>query len=132
MSRFGTFQINCRANTVAMVGQSNTPNKAGTLAQAYRGPNNLSDWFLPSRNELNQMCKWARGFTDLTTSSLTTDCKSGTLNTGLGAAGFLESYYYSSSEETDGYVRLLDFFGSGGWGSSAKSSYRTIHPVRAF
>lgn len=45
-------------NTLDMVTQANggsTPGKAGTISRAYRGPNNLSDWFLPSFNELGAM-----------------------------------------------------------------------------
>jgi len=38
------------ANTLAMIAQSNTPNMAGTISQAYRG-NGLSDWYLPSLDE---------------------------------------------------------------------------------
>ena len=46
------------ANTLAIVGQSgggNTANRAGTISRAYRGPNNLSDWYLPSKGEFAQL-----------------------------------------------------------------------------
>ena len=120
------------ANTLAIVGQvpdGNTATKAGTISRAYRGPNDLTDWFLPSRDELNQMCKWARG---VAWTSDATVCTGGTLNTGSGAAGFLANYYWSSSE------RFLDAawlqtFNSGFQDDIAKSnSLPYVRPVRAF
>ena len=45
-------------NTLAIVGQDsggNTAERAGTNSQAYRGPNNKTDWFLPSQDELHQL-----------------------------------------------------------------------------
>ena len=43
------------SNTLAIVAQSSTAERAATKAQSYRGPNNLSDWYLPSQSELYQM-----------------------------------------------------------------------------
>ena len=43
------------SNTLAIVAQSSTAERAATKAQSYRGPNNLSDLYLPSQNELYQM-----------------------------------------------------------------------------
>jgi hypothetical protein len=80
-------------NTKAIIAQSNVANKAASVSQAYRGPNDLTDWFLPSKDELNQLCRWERGnsISDL-------PCYQGTNNSGIGATGFVENYYWSSSE----------------------------------
>jgi len=71
-----------------------------------------SDWFLPSKDELNQM------YTNLHSAS-----------TPIG--GFLAGNYWSSSEEDDIWVRL-QFFDTGSLGSSLKAGAFYVRPVRAF
>jgi hypothetical protein len=121
-------------NTLAMVLQDATVNKAGTISTAYRGPNNLSDWYLPSKDELNQMCKWARGFTGTNLTDLNILCNAaggGTINTGSGAAGFVASYYSSSSERSAS-LAWTQTFNLGNQNYNSKSSNYYVRPVRAF
>jgi hypothetical protein len=115
-------------NTLAMVLQDATANTAGTISRAYRGPNNLSDWYLPSYDELNQMCKWAKG---VAWTSDATVCAGGTINTGSGAAGFSNSNYWSSSDSRSLYA-FYQYFGSGYRGETAKTLLIYVRPIRAF
>jgi hypothetical protein len=115
-------------NTLAMVLQNATANMAGTISRAYRGPNNLSDWYLPSYDELNQMCKWARG---VAWTSDATVCAGGTINTGSGAAGFSNSNYWSSSDIRNSYA-YYQYFGSGYRGETDKNFLMYVRPIRAF
>jgi hypothetical protein len=115
-------------NTLAMVSQDAAASKAGTIARAYRGPNNLSDWYLPSKDELNQMCKWVRG---VAWSSDATVCSGGTINTGPGAAGFVAMSYWSSSEG-NANVAWGQHFNSGIQNELFKSVTYYVRPVRAF
>jgi hypothetical protein len=117
------------SNTLAIVGQSPTANKAATISQAYRGPNDLSDWFLPSKDELNQMCKWQAG---VAWTSDATVCTGGTINTGPGAAGFVENIYWSSSEYRADGAWYQYFDPLGGQDGFTKYGPFYVRPVRAF
>jgi len=116
-------------NTVAIVSQSNTAGKAGTVTRAYRGPNNLDDWFLASKEELTQMCKWQRN--QAWQSDATLCNNTGILNTGRNASGFSATYYWSSSEGSADGAWLEGFFGGDTTGTN-KFAQNHVRPIRAF
>jgi hypothetical protein len=99
------------ANTLAIVGQSdggNTAARAGTISRAYRGPNNLSDWFLPSKEELNQL------YLERTT-----------------VGGFVADNYWSSTENDTGGA-WSQAFNVVFQDSNGKGNAYYVRPVRAF
>jgi hypothetical protein len=102
------------SNTLAMVAQSSTANKAATICRAYTGggySSSTDGWFLPSKDELNQLYirrAIVGGFSTAT-----------------------NALYWSSSE----------FFASGSWAHNfdtgaqsvgAKTNNSYIRPIRAF
>jgi hypothetical protein len=95
-------------NTAAMVAQSSTADMAGTKARAYRGPNNLSDWYLPSKDELNQL------YINRSTVS-----------------GSASNYYWSSSEIYS-LEPWYQNFSNGTQSNQAKYRQYYVRPVRAF
>ncbi|MEJ6618411.1 MAG: DUF1566 domain-containing protein, partial [Candidatus Planktophila sp.] len=101
-------------------------------SQEYRGPNNFTDWSLPSKNELNQMCKWQLGITGDDLTNLSKVCTGGNRNTGIGAAGFVANVYWTSSENGADNARTQRF-DNGIQGSAAgKWAAYYVRPVRAF
>ena len=98
-------------NTEAIIAQSNTAGMASTIARAYRGPNNLTDWNLPSNGELWEM--WLR-------------------RTVLG--GFPSGTYWSSTEGASADYVWAQSFSSGNQILGPLKSYTTLYvrPVRAF
>jgi len=95
-------------NTLAMVSLSSTPGKAGTISRAFRGPNNLTDWHLPSKDELNQLYieKTLVGFHPNTD-------------------------YWSSSESAAGWA-WSQFLDNGVQNQDAKNYPIKVRPIRAF
>ena len=96
-------------NTEAMVAQNSTANRAGTITRAYRGPNNLSDWYLPSKDELNE----------LHTRRVT-------------VGGSSTVIYWSSSEVVDPIGAWAQNFYGGSQGTPIKTATYYVRPVRAF
>ena len=80
---------------------------AAVEARAYRGPNNLSDWYLPSKNELNELYR----------------------NRAIFAFG--TSVYWSSTEFA-GNQAWYQGLSHGLQGAASKSDTNLVRPVRAF
>ena len=123
-------------NTRAIILQGNTNPATSAAALADSHTVTVSgvvydDWYLPSTDELNQMCKWARGITGVNLTNLAQGCTGGALNTGPGAAGFAADFYWSSTENSSLFseVRL---FRTGGGGLENKNWPQYVRAIRAF
>ena len=121
-------------NTRAIVAQGNT--NTSTSVSPIADSHTVTvlgvvydDWYLPSRDELNQMCKWARNQSWV--SDATACNNSGTLNTGPGASGFSTGYYWSSSEYNANMAFPQDFT-TGSQAAQYKFNYMYIRPIRSF
>jgi hypothetical protein len=120
-------------NTRAIIlqGNSDTATSAAALADSYTVTVSgvaYDDWYLPSKDELNQMCKWQGGVAWVSDATV---CTGGTLNSGTGAAGFVPDYYWSSSEPIELNAWVQDFY------DGTQINYRKfypeyVRPVRAF
>lgn len=97
-----------QTNTTAMI--QTVCNTAAQPADTYVSPNGTSDWFLPSRDELNLM------YTNLASK-------------GLGSFG---DHYYWSSSEFDAGLAWYQFFGYGNRIDDSKANLASVRPVRAF
>ncbi|HUK76841.1 MAG TPA: invasin domain 3-containing protein [Thermoleophilia bacterium] len=105
------------ANTTAIIGKYGAgTNYAAGLVRTYTG-GGYSDWYLPSRDDLNEL--WQ---------------SSGTIN-GLSPTGWTPmapTPYYWSSSEGDFYDAWQELFFNGSESSHAKSDTCLVRPVRSF
>ena len=112
-------------NTRLIIDQGNTDpaNSAAALAQSFSG-GGFSDWFLPTRQELNALCHWqtASGCNGIPTNQ----------NTAVGATGFVLGPYWSSSEISATEARSRENRQGGDQGGGTKSSSALVRPIRAF
>jgi len=122
------------ANTDAIIARMNEPpvipsaNYAAGLARGYTGAGGTTNWFLPSRDELNAMCNYSRNPTTPPTGTCTGD-QDGTFAT--GAFGFADGSYWSSSQG-DAFFAWFQFFGNGSQANASKGAALAVRPVRAF
>jgi len=109
-------------NTLAAMAQNATAGRAVTLAPSYEH-NGKSDWYLPSRVELNELCKYARQQTTGTTSQASNT--SGSLR-----AEFANAAYWSSTEATAANA-WRQSFSTGSQSNAAKANSYRVRPIRA-
>ncbi len=120
-----------RENTTAMLTSAGAfsacTGSAPNAASDYRG-GGKSDWFLPSKDELNAMCNYSRN-----PSAPPTGVCTGGQNAAFasGAYGFASGFYWSSSlfNADDAWGQ---FFDGGGQDFVDKSLTLRVRPVRAF
>ena len=120
-----------RAATAAIIARHNAGGVAKTdyaagVADVYTTAT-ASDWFLPSKDELNEVCKYARNTGQAPGAS--TRCAGGSTAT---LRGFSEDYYYWSSSETESTGSRAQFFANGDLYSVTRFSELYVRPVRAF
>jgi hypothetical protein len=112
-------------NTVNIKNQ--TGNDAYTSAAVYAfeySNNGKTDWHLPSKVELNELCKYARS---QTTGNTSVACaNTGSLRERFSAASFWSSSEYSATQVWGQY------FGNGSQYEFPKTTTLPVRPVRAF
>ena len=111
------------ANTSAIIAQSSTGGTAATVARAFQG-GDKTDWFLPSKDELNALCKWA--FKD----TVNAICNNKAVTPRNG--GFARRDYWSSSDHVPAMAWGLSFWGGYGLVQEYKTWALYVRPVRAF
>lgn len=119
-------------NNTRVMKASGATSGAQAAVLAYAGNSTAGQWFIPSMNELNELCKYARG---QATGNLSVQCNAtGTLKTGTAndLGGFVAGdIYWSSSEYSAGEAFGL-ILGNENWYYTGKPMDYLIRPVRAF
>ena len=112
------------ANTSLINAGCGTAGIAARVASAPAG--GYSDWFLPSLDELNQLCKYARNQSTSAANQAVVCDSTETLR-----AGFIGDWYWSSSQNTQYNAKAQDFL-NGDADFNGKGNAFPIRAVRAF
>ena len=118
-------------NNTSVMKVSGATSAAQAAVLAYAGSATAGQWFIPSMNELNELCKYARG---QTTGNLKEACTTdGTLKTGTAndLGGFEVGLYWSSSEH-DARDAWNQRFDDGSQDKGNRDGDVYVRPVRAF
>ena len=119
-------------NTSVMKVADPATSAAQAAVLAYAGGGFTGQWFIPSMNELNELCKYARG---QTTGVVTVACAgTGSLKTGTvnDLGGFIADYYWSSTEKDESTAWNQGFGDFATFrGSPTKTTGKYVRPIRA-
>jgi hypothetical protein len=110
-----------KANTESMLTRCSYKPSAATAVRAYQG-GGLSDWYLPSKAELNELCKYAN---KQNTGNPKIRCKDGEIRDNAFLA------WHWSSSEYDSEHASMQYFGNGNQLETQKHYYYVIRPIRA-
>lgn len=112
-----------KANTELMLtGCSNKPS-AASVVRAYQG-GGMTDWYLPSKAELNEFCKYARR-------QNTGNPKVRCTDSGATRQDMSTGWFWSSSQYDSDYASTQNF-GNGNQLATPKNYFKVIRPIRAF
>jgi hypothetical protein len=115
-------------NSIDIVNQAGNvaATSAAVAAQNYTG-GSKTDWYLPSRDELLQMCKWARG--QAWESDATKCSNGGVINS---AAGFVDDTPYWSSSESSSSEAWAQYLVGDTQQELRKNAGLRVRPIRSF
>jgi hypothetical protein len=121
-----------RAATAAIIARHNAGGVdknlyAAGIADAYT-TTKASDWFLPSKDELNEVCKYA---TNQATGAGTV-CSGGTVGTDFNATSYWSSSEYGMDEVLEESTAWVQYFVLGFHMPAPKTLLVNVRPVRAF
>jgi hypothetical protein len=123
------------ANSVAITTQGNGISTAAGASREYRG-GGKSDWYLPSREELNQLCVFVHDLgVDVNGICITdgTVIDSNPQSANAAAKGFqIVDYYWNSTEGSSNGVQGQWFFDGSFYNPAQKQYGFKVRPIRAF
>jgi hypothetical protein len=122
------FEVAC-ANWQNNCGGTNSSDPQVDWDSALTAANNLvlggnNDWSMPSIDELNELCKYARDTHQAAGSA--TVCQGGTLRSGFNTDFYWTTFEYGTNGAN------LQLFDNGVQGGSCKCNPASIRPIRVF
>ena len=112
------------ANTAAILAACSSRTNAAGVVDAYE-KNGHTDWFLPSKDELNALCKWVHN------DNVNTVCNSNRAFDPLVNGRIIINSYWTSTQSsaTDAYNL---YFQQGDLGTYGKANVNFVRPIRRF